>query len=62
MCCDGWNLGAPDIEDGEKEAECPDCGEECILLPNGEYRAVTGCNYSPVCCSTCGCAPCDDSC
>lgn len=54
MCCDGWCL---EVEDGEEEYECPDCGTETV---NG--AAKTGCNYSPEVCDTCGWRPCDESC
>ncbi len=54
MCCDGWTLN---LDPGEEEYECPDCGGETI-----DGAAKHGCNYSPVTCETCGAAPCDDSC
>lgn len=53
-CCDGWEL---DVEEDDVEGECPDCCEPTV---NGS--AKTGCNHSPVCCKTCGSAPCDESC
>lgn len=54
MCCDGWNI---DVEPGDVEGECPDCGGETV---NGV--AKTGCNYSPCDCQTCESHSCDQSC
>ena len=54
MCSDGWTL---DVEPGDEEGKCPDCGE-----PTVDGAAKYGCNYSPVTCKTCGAAPCDWSC
>jgi hypothetical protein len=51
-CCDGWSY-----PDSEVDGVCPDCGE-----PTVEGHAQSGCNYSPVICTTCGDAPCDGSC
>lgn len=53
-CWDGWTL---DVEEGDEESECPDCGEETV---NGS--AKYGCSYSPQTCVTCGARPCDLSC
>ena len=50
MCCSQWDEGKPD-------GECPDCGE-----PTVDGLAAKGCDYSPVCCTTCGDRPCDGSC
>lgn len=50
-CCDGWDYGKP-------VGECPDCGAPV----DEEGDAVTGCNYSPLECKTCGSRPCDLSC
>lgn len=61
MCCDGWKI-SPDSKFGETLGECPECGEEVVVYEDGTIRATTGCNYSPVSCSTCGSAPCDQSC
>ncbi len=52
MCCDGWS------EDCKVELFCPDCGEPV----DEEGNALSGCNYSPTTCETCGAAPCDGSC
>lgn len=52
-CCDGWDYS----EDDGVMGKCPDCGEETV-----DGSAISGCNYSPVECETCGSAPCDLSC
>jgi len=51
MCYESWYHG-PAV------GECPDCGEPV----DEDGDAVTGCNYSPEDCSTCGSRPCDGSC
>lgn len=54
MCADGWNH-----RDTAKEIkECPACGGEV----DEDGDAIEGCNYSPVDCTVCGSAPCDQSC
>lgn len=64
MCCDGWEI-KPEGDD-ESLGECPDCGAPVVILNRGDaefhYYAVSGCNYSPILCKTCGDAPCDQSC
>ena len=53
MCSDGWYL-----EEGEEvDGTCPACGEDTV-----EGNAPEGCHYSPVVCTVCGDAPCDQSC
>lgn len=51
MCCDAFT-------NGPKAGECPECGADV----DEDGDAVSGCNYSPVACKTCGDAPCDGSC
>ena len=38
--------------------ECPNCGSPIDC--DGDSTEI--CNYSPVDCDVCGCAPCDGSC
>ena len=52
MCSEGWYH-----EDSEVDGECKDCGS-----PTVEGEAQSGCDWSPELCSTCGDAPCDESC
>ena len=52
MCADSWDSGE------DVAGVCPDCGEDVDKYGD----AIRGCNYSPICCETCGSAPCDESC
>lgn len=52
MCCDGW------YNTCSEELECPDCGEPV----DQDGDALSGCNYSPTDCQTCGARPCNQSC
>lgn len=54
MCSEGWNY----TEEAKEIKECPDCGAKV----NEDGEALTGCDWSPVLCDTCGDAPCDGSC
>ena len=57
MCCDGWDYYSENYK-AEDIAKCLDCGGDV----NSDGYAMSGCNYSPVLCETCGSAPCDQSC
>lgn len=57
MCCDGWDYYSENYK-AEDIAKCLDCGGDV----NSDGYAMSGCNYSPVLCETCGSAPCDGSC
>ena len=52
MCCNPIDFTRDDID-----GVCPDCGQ-----PTVGSSAFEQCGDSPVCCDTCGYAPCDDSC
>jgi len=51
-CCEPQGYEADEIN-----GECPDCGAETV-----DGDAADKCGYSPVECTTCNSAPCDQSC
>jgi len=55
MCCSNrYTYG----DNPKKHGVCPECGSDV----DEDGYALEVCDYSPVDCKKCGCAPCDQSC